>query len=90
MSKTLQVRDLPDEVHERLTERAAKEGRSLSELVREVLTESAAQPTLAEMMERIAKRGPLGATMSGAEAVRLGREEREAEIDEWLDQRGQR
>jgi len=56
VAKTIQVRDVPDDVHRRLTIRAAEERRSLSELVRAEIVEIARRPTMSEMLDRLATR----------------------------------
>lgn len=56
MAKTIQVRDVPDDVHQRLTIRACAERRSLSELVRAEIVEMARRPTMSEMLDRLAGR----------------------------------
>lgn len=53
MGKMLQIRDVPEEVHERLKARAAREGRTLSDMLREEVALIAAKPTRAEVIERI-------------------------------------
>ena len=57
MSQNLQVRSLSDATHRALKARAAREGRSLSELVREELDRMAARPSRRELFERISSRG---------------------------------
>jgi len=76
MPRTLQVRDLPDDVHRRLKLRAVEEGRSLSDYVREQLTEIASRPTLAEIYARIDRSPPVEIAESAAAAIRAGRGER--------------
>lgn len=76
MSKVIQVRDVPDDVHRALKIRAAEEGRTLSELVRAELVEAARRPTLATMLERLGEREPVSPAESAADAVRSGRSER--------------
>jgi plasmid stability protein len=76
MAKTLQVRDLPDDVHERLTRRAAEQGRSLSDLVREQLTALSEYPTWGELFARIDAQEPVDIDESSADAIRAGRDER--------------
>jgi len=76
MSKVIQVRDVPPEVHRRLKVRAAEQGRTLSELVREQLEEAASRPSMAEMLERLSTRAPVDPDESSADAVRNGRGER--------------
>jgi plasmid stability protein len=56
MSQNLQVRNLSDETHRALKVRAAQEGRSLSDLVREELDRAAARPSRKELLERIGRR----------------------------------
>jgi len=76
MSKTLQVRDLPDDVHRRLKLRALEEGRSMSDYVREQLTEIASRPTLAEIYARIDASPAVDIPESAADAIRDGRDGR--------------
>ena len=57
MSQNLQVRNLSDETHRALKVRAAREGRSLSDLVREELDRMAVRPSRQELFERIEGRG---------------------------------
>lgn len=72
----VQIRGVSIAAHRRLKARAALEGKSLSELLRTELEELAALPTVEEMAARIAGDPPVRG-MSGAEAVRAGRSERE-------------
>jgi plasmid stability protein len=55
---TVQVRNVPDEVHRRLKVEAAQNGRSLNEFLLVRLAEIAERPTLAELAERIEPRPP--------------------------------
>lgn len=74
MSKILQVRDVPLEVHRSLKARAAEQGRTLTELVREHLAEVAARPTLAEVLERLRAAEAAEPDETSAEAVHAGRD----------------
>lgn len=76
MSKTIQVRDVPPAVHRRLKARAAEQGRTLSELVREQLEDAARRPTMAEMLDRLGAAEAADGGESSAESVRAGRDER--------------
>lgn len=74
-AKTIQVRDVPDDVHQRLTIRASEERRSLSELVRAEIVEIARRPTMSEMLDRLAGRPVTEVPESSADALaceRLG------------------
>jgi plasmid stability protein len=53
----LQIRNLGDETHRALKARAALEGRSLSDMIREELDRMAARPSRREVLRRIAERG---------------------------------
>jgi plasmid stability protein len=66
MSTMIQVRNVPDGIHRVLKTRAAKEGVSLSSYCLAELRQSAEQPTLAEMRERLERRPRLGMHSVGA------------------------
>jgi plasmid stability protein len=74
MSRDLQVRKLSDETHRALKARAAREGRSLSDLVREELDRMAARPSRRELFERIESRGHPRLSEPLADVVRRMRE----------------
>lgn len=76
MAKTIQVRDVPDDVHHRLVVRAAEQRVSLSELALRTLRDAARRPTLDEMLTRLAARELLSVPESAADAVRAGRDAR--------------
>lgn len=48
----LQVRNLPDELHEALKERARSEGMTMSDYVTKVLRRDLSKPTMAEWIAR--------------------------------------
>lgn len=73
---SLQIRDMPDELHRRLKARAAVEGQSMSEYVLRELRRSLDIPTRQEMMERISALDRIEVTESPADAVRAIRDER--------------
>jgi antitoxin FitA len=62
MSKMIQIRNVPDEVHTTLKVRAAEEGISLSDYIKRDLEELAKQLTLDEVFARARARGPSGIT----------------------------
>ncbi|MGH7805645.1 MAG: hypothetical protein ACREQJ_14955 [Candidatus Binatia bacterium] len=77
MSKMIQLRNVPDDVHRTLRKRALDEGTTLSEyLVREV-TRLAERPTLDDVLARIRKRKSPRVKETAAAAVRAEREARE-------------
>jgi plasmid stability protein len=72
--KMLQIRNVPDDVHRALKERAAREGTTMSELVLRELPRLAARPSPEQLLERIRARSPVG----GAPAADLLAQERAA------------
>jgi antitoxin FitA len=63
----VQVRDVPEEVHEALVRRAERAGQSLQQFLAGQLAAIAAAPTLDEMLDRIERR-PKG-RLSPSEAI---------------------
>jgi len=70
----VQVRDVPEEVHEALVRRAQEAGQSLQQFLAAQLAAIAATPTTAEMLDRIDRR-PKG-NLSSKSAVKAIDEER--------------
>jgi plasmid stability protein len=70
MSKTIQIRGIPDEVHAVLRARAAKAGMSLSAFVLMELRGLAVRPTREEFLKRLARRKPAELRVSAAQIVR--------------------
>lgn len=62
MSKMIQIRDVPDEIHRTLKVRAAAEGLSLSDYIKRDLEELAKQATLEDFFARSRARGESGLT----------------------------
>jgi len=70
MSKMVQIRDVPDNVHSTLKARAAREGMSLSDLIKRELERTAERPSMLEWLERARQAKPLSSKLSPAQAVR--------------------
>ena len=76
MSKMIQLRHVPDDLHRKLKARAASEGLSLSDyLVREA-RRVAEQPTLEEIRSRIRSQSTAEPRISSARIIRGEREKR--------------
>ena len=73
---SIQVKDVPDDVHATLRRRAASAGMSLQEYLLARLTEDARTPTLEEVLERAG--GRAGGHVPLRAAVKAIRAEREA------------
>jgi len=76
MSKMIQIRDVPDEVHSILKARAAREGMSLSDYLKRELEHTANQPNLREWVERVRQLKPISSGRSSVEIVRELRDRR--------------
>ncbi|HEX9109508.1 MAG TPA: hypothetical protein VF832_19840 [Longimicrobiales bacterium] len=76
MSKMIQIRNVPDEVHRALKVRAAAAGMSLSDYLLAEIRQIAEQPTLAEMRYRLSQRAPVRVRESSEDAVRAERDSR--------------
>ncbi|MDX1624801.1 MAG: hypothetical protein R3199_12570 [Gemmatimonadota bacterium] len=76
MSKMVQIRNVPEELHRTLKARAALEGKSLSAYLLEIVRESAARPRLDQVRDRLGELEPANPGESSAEALRAEREAR--------------
>lgn len=73
---SIQVKDVPDDVHATLRRRAADAGQSLQEYLLGQLTEDARTPTLGELFDRIEQRS--GGRFTAADAVAAVRADRDS------------
>lgn len=76
MSKMLQVRNIPDELHRRLKSRAALAGTSMSDYVLREIRQSLEKPTREELFNRIAQLPPIEPDPLPSEILRKARERR--------------
>ena len=76
MSKMIQLRHVPDELHRKLKARAALEGLSLSDYLIQEVRRVAERPNIAEMRHRLAQRTAVSPRVPPARAVRAEREHR--------------
>jgi plasmid stability protein len=70
MSKTIQVRGVPEKLHRILKARAAREGMSLSDFIKQELEHMAEQPTMREWLERTRQAKPIPTKRSAAQIIR--------------------
>jgi len=74
MSKMIQIRNVPDELHRSLKVRAAAAGMSLSDYIKKELDAVTQKSQIEESFERARARGPLGlSTEEVVEMIREGR-----------------
>ena len=84
MTKMIQIRHVPDEVHRKLKAKATKQGLSLSDLLLREATRLANTPTLEDWLNGLADRPPIGLNLTSEEivsAIHEGREERSEQIE---------
>jgi plasmid stability protein len=75
MSKMVQIRNMPDDLHRKLKVRAAQQGVSLSDLLLRMAEREANQLTVDELTARIRARSRPEALESAADVVRGLRDE---------------
>ena len=82
MSTLIQIRNVPEDVHQRLKARASAQGRSLNSYMLELIEREAGSMSKEEVAARIRARGPLGKPdgRSAADYIREAREERDAQL----------
>ena len=76
MSKMIQIRNVPDELHRKLKARSALAGKTLSDYLLDQIRISAEHPTPEEMRERLFSQEPVELSISLADAVRAERDGR--------------
>jgi len=75
MSRMIQVRNVPDSLHEELVRRAKRSRRTLTDYVQDVLEREVARPPAEEVFERLRGREPIDLGRPAAELIREGRAE---------------
>jgi hypothetical protein len=73
--KMIQIRNVPDDLHRILKERAAREGTTLSDLILSELPRVARNPSPEQLLGRIRRRTPVPGD-SAADLIRAERGER--------------
>ncbi len=76
MSKMIQVRDVPEQVHSTLKARAAREGMSLSDFIKRELERVAERPSMREWLDRTLQAEPIRSKRSAAQIIREMRDAR--------------
>jgi antitoxin FitA len=74
MSKMIQIRHVPDDLHRKLKVRAAEKGMSLSDYLRGEIEVIASRPTMEELVERLRKLPPVETDVDAAELIRRARD----------------
>jgi antitoxin FitA len=74
MSKMLQIRNVPDDLHRTLKVRAAKASMTLSDYLLSEIEQVANKPTLREWLEMVSRDEPVEVDESPAEIIRRMRD----------------
>lgn len=77
MGVTIQIKDIPDDVHRVLTSRAALEGLTLNEFARRTLERTARWPSRTELVAELSAVEPVATGESAADALARVRNEKE-------------
>jgi plasmid stability protein len=77
MSKMIQVRNVPDALHEELMRRARARGQTLTDFIQEILEREVARPQPEEVFQRIRRRAPVDLPRPAATLIRQEREKKE-------------
>jgi len=76
MSRMIQIRNVPDDLHRQLKARAALEGLSLSDYLLLEVRRVAERPTVSELRRRLRDRGRVRPRLTPDRAVRAERDRR--------------
>ena len=76
MSKMIQIRDVPEQMHSILKARAANEGMSLSDFIKSELSKTVGRPTMREWLEQTRQLKPLSSKRSAVRVIRELRDSR--------------
>ena len=76
MTATIQIKDVPEDLHRRIKARAEAEGRSVSQIVLQEVGRSFEHPGLKEVLDEIAAQPELQLRPSPAEVIREARDAR--------------
>jgi len=76
MSKMIQIRNVPDELHREIKARAARAGMSLSDFLLREVERVVQAPPIEDVLARLAGRERLGVSETPAAAIRAERSRR--------------
>lgn len=76
MPTMVQIRNVPDDLHRELKDRASRAGMTLSDYLQRLLERAVRRATPEEMRARLDGQRPVDPSESSAEAVRAERDER--------------
>ena len=74
MTKMIQIRNVPDELHRKLKVRAAQEGMTLSDYLLSEIESVAKKPTMREWLEKVSRDEPVEVDEPPEEIIRRMRD----------------
>jgi plasmid stability protein len=74
MTKMIQIRNVPDELHRKLKVRAAQEGMTLSDYLLSEIESVARKPTMREWLEKVSRDEPVEVDEPPEEIIRQMRD----------------
>jgi plasmid stability protein len=74
MTKMIQIRNVPDELHRKLKVRAAQEGMTLSDYLLSEIESVAKKPTMREWLEKVSRDEPVEVDEPPEEIIRQMRD----------------
>ena len=77
----LQIKNVPDDLHDELRRRADLRGLTLRDYVLDLLRRETSRPDLDEWLDDLASRPPVTSTVSSVDLVHAARAEREEQLD---------
>ena len=75
-SKMIQIRGVPEQLHNTLKARAAKSGMNISDFIKKELERIAERPSMQEWLERTQQSRPIITKKTAAQVIREMRDER--------------
>jgi antitoxin FitA len=76
MTKMIPVRNVPENLHRELVQRARRRGLTLTDFIQQILEREVARPLLEDVMARLESRDPVEVDVPIAELIRTERESR--------------
>ena len=80
----LQIKNVPEDVHDELRRRADARGMTLRDYVLDLLQRETSRPDLDEWLDELASRPPVTLSVSSVDLIHEARAEREANLDRVL------
>jgi plasmid stability protein len=71
---SVQIRNVPDELHRELKARAAQSGMTLSDYLLAEIRDVAVRPSMHQWLDKVSRREPVETSLTASEAIHFERE----------------